>query len=125
MIGRILQVSLILIVLGSVSSFAQGQRMRMTPEQRTQTLQDSLGLSKAQRDSVLKIFEAADQERMAAFQANSGDRQANMETMRSINEKTDKEITALLTDEQKAKFEQMIKNRPQPGQGFRRRSTSN
>ena len=99
----------------------RAQRMQMTPEQRTQQLQDSLGLSKAQRDSVLKIFESADQERMAAFQSNSGDRQAMMETMRAINEKTDKEISALLTDDQKVKFEQLKKNRPQRGQGFRRR----
>ena len=109
-----------LLVCFSTSMLAQ--RQQLTPEQRTQRLKDTLALSEKQEASVLKIFQEADGERKAIFESNAGDRQAMMQAMRSLAEKTDGKIEALLTSDQKAKYEELKKQRQERAGGMRRKS---
>jgi Spy/CpxP family protein refolding chaperone len=46
---------------------------------------------------------------------NAGDRRGAMEAVRSIRDKSDGEIERILTAEQKKKFAEWKKNRPEPG----------
>src|SRR5689334_5817640 len=103
-----LMASLVIIagatLLLSVDSYAQ--RMRMSLDDRVNALKEKLSLTKAQTDSVRVICEVANKERSDAFQAHSGDRGAMREEMQKIMESTDKKIEALLTDEQKKKYDE-------------------
>ena len=95
--------------------------MRMSAEERTKMLTDSLSLTAVQADSVLKIYKESDAERQKMFSSGEGDRQARMEAMRSLAEKTDAKIEGLLTAEQKAKYDEMVKQRQSRMQNMRRR----
>lgn len=97
------------------------QGMRMSAEERTKLLKDSLSLTAVQADSVLKIYKGSDAERQKLFSSDQGDRQARMQAMRSVMEKTDSMIEALLTAEQKTKYEEMVKQRQARMQNMRRR----
>lgn len=105
-------------VLGIVSAFfvpdAFAQRQRMAPEERAKMLKDSLTLSDEQTTKVTALYKEQQDAMMDAFQ--SGERGKAAEIM----QKTDEKIAKLLNDDQKKKYEQMIKNRPQRGMGRRR-----
>lgn len=82
-------------------------------EQMTNRLKDSLQLSTEQVKKVRAIYDSM-QVRMASDrEANRGDRDAMMQAMRTRTEKADKEIEALLTPDQKKKFEVFKKEREQ------------
>jgi protein CpxP len=98
---------------------ARAQRMQMTAEQRTQRLKDSLNLSEDQTASVLKIYQEMDQQRKELFSSDSSDRESRMQAMRSMMEKTDEKIEALLTPEQKTKYDVMKQQRQQRPQRSR------
>jgi protein CpxP len=110
----------VLLLAGSLSQ-AQ-QRMRMTPEQRAARLKDSLALSDDQVGKVVAIFKESDSRREDAVAAAGEDRDARMSAMRKIMDETDTRIDSLLTDSQKAKYEDMKKQRME---GFQRRSQNN
>lgn len=108
------------VLVGLISVVALAQPMRRTPEQQTQTLKDSLNLTKDQAAKVLGIFQTADKERDSVMSSNTGDRQARWESMRGLMEKTDKQIEALLTPEQKTKYDAMKAQRMQRRGRFQR-----
>ena len=109
-----------LVMIGVFASQATAQRMRMSAEERTKMLKDSLSLTAAQADSVLKIYKESDAEREKMFASGQGDRESRMQAMRSMMEKTDAKIEGLLTAEQKTKYEEMVKQRQARMQNMRR-----
>ena len=112
----------VLLLAGSVSLSPAQQRMRMTPEQRAARLKDSLALSDDQVGKIVTIFKESDTKREDALAAAGDDRDARMSAMRTIMDETDTKIESVLTDSQKAKYEDMKKQRMQ---GFQRRSQNN
>lgn len=106
---------------------ASAQRMMISPEEQTKRLTDSLSLSKDQSAKVLAIYQDVDKQRQEIFKSNSEDREAMRTAMRSVMDKTDTKIEALLTAKQKTKYEEMKATRmqrwqnrqqqPPPGQG--------
>lgn len=108
-------------------SYAQPQQRggqgRMNPEERAkrtvENLEKPLKLTKEQKDSVYAYSLAQTKEQQALFQqGRDGDRQAMMGKMREIQANTDKKIRAILNDDQKASYEELVKerqNRQRPG----------
>jgi protein CpxP len=104
----VLAVTFLAVVYAS-PALAQG--MRLSAEERTQRLKDSLGLSEEQVGKVTEIYKDADKQRQELFATGSEDRDARMAAMRSLSEKTDVKIEALLTPEQKTKYQEIVKQR--------------
>lgn len=77
-------------------------------------LKAKLELSDAQVEQVKKIY-AEEREQMKALREKEGTREEKAPEMRKIRESVHAKIAAVLTAEQKAKFEEMRKNRPGPG----------
>jgi Spy/CpxP family protein refolding chaperone len=103
---------LVVTFLAGVSAspgLAQG--MRLSAEERTQRLKDTLSLNEEQAGKILAIYKDADKERQELFASGSEDRDARMAAMRSLSEKTDTKIEALLTPEQKTKYQELVKQR--------------
>ncbi|HEX7571582.1 MAG TPA: hypothetical protein VF514_00710 [Bacteroidota bacterium] len=115
----------VLLLAGSLSLSHAQQGMRATPEQRVARLKDSLALSEAQVAKLLPIYQESDKKREAAFAAAGDDRDARMAAMRVVMDSTDTKIESILTDSQKAKYEDMKKQRMQRGQGYPRRPQTN
>jgi Spy/CpxP family protein refolding chaperone len=115
----------VLLLAGSLSLSHAQQGMRATPEQRVARLKDSLALSEAQVAQLLPVYQESDKKREAAFAAAGDDRDARMAAMRSVMDSTDTKIESILTDSQKAKYEDMKKQRMQRGQGYPRRPQTN
>jgi protein CpxP len=107
----------LLLACSAAPSLAQ-PRMRMTPEQRAARLKDSLALSDEQVGKIIAIYQQSDKDREEAMSTAGDDRDARMAAMRKIMDETDTKIESLLTDTQKAKYEDMKKQRMQ---GFQRR----
>ncbi|HUI08982.1 MAG TPA: hypothetical protein VL221_01580 [Bacteroidota bacterium] len=107
-----------LLVLGSLSLADAQMRMRLTPEQRVARLKDSLALSDEQVSKIVTIFAESDKKREEAMSSAGDDRDARMQAMRSVMESTDARIDSVLTDTQKAKYDELKKQR---AQGFQRR----
>ncbi len=87
------------------------QRMGMNPEERANRLKEQLSLTKAQTESVKKIFEHSQQVMMEEMMVNQGDREAMRKAFTEITEKTDKEIEKILDAKQKKKYEEVKKER--------------
>lgn len=124
---------LITVLFLSVFSLAQAQRNtgqrpsrsgggqpRMNPsewiERRTQRLAETLSLSEDQIAKVKAIYTKDSEEQRKAMEkaradGQEFDREKMREQMTASRTKQDNEIRALLTDEQKVKFEQYIKER--------------
>ncbi len=115
----------VLLLAGSLSLSHAQQGMRATPEQRVARLKDSLALSEAQAAKLLPIYQESDKKREAAFAAAGDDRDARMAAMRVVMDSTDSKIESLLNDIQKAKYEDMKKQRIQRVQGYPRRPQTN
>jgi hypothetical protein len=115
----------VLLLAGSLSLSHAQQGVRATPEQRVARLKDSLALSEAQVAQLLPVYQESDKKREAAFAAAGDDRDARMAAMRSVMDSTDTKIESILTDSQKAKYEDMKKQRMQRGQGYPRRPQTN
>ena len=99
---------------------ASAQRHPMpTPEERTKQLTDSLALNKDQAAKVLAIYQDTDKKRQEIFNSNSEDRDTMRAAMRDLMDKTDKNIEAQLTVEQKAKYEEMKAQRMKRMQQYR------
>jgi hypothetical protein len=106
-----------LVAMAVVMAFASlsAQGMRISPEERAKALKDSLSLDSAQTAKVVGIYKESQKAMQDAFQSASGDRESMRSTMQEISKKADDKVKALLNDKQKAKYEEMIKNRPQRG----------
>jgi hypothetical protein len=103
---------LTLMVASVLSAQGMGQRMRMSPEQQATVLKDSLGLDSAQTAKVTAIYKDQQDQMAKIRDTNQGDFQAMRDAMTGLRTKTEEKIKAVLTDAQKTKYEQMLKNRP-------------
>ena len=74
-------------------------------------LKEKLGLSDAQVEQLKKIF-ADEREQMKALREKEGTKEDKMPEMKKIREATQAKIAAILTPEQKAKFEEMRQHGP-------------
>ena len=114
-IGRLLIILLAMVfVAGMVQvAFAQGQGMRMSPKQRADTLGKQLGLDTTQVAKVTAIYEKY--QKVMADKRNElqGDMDAMRAAMTEIRDNQNKEITALLTKEQAAKYADIVKQQQQ------------
>lgn len=115
----------VLCLAGSLSLSPAQQRMRQTPEQRAARLKDSLALSEDQVGKIVTIYQQSDKEREDAMASAGDDRDARMAAMRTVMDNTDTKIESILTDTQKAKYEDMKKQRMERGQGYQRRPQTN
>ncbi len=88
---------------------AQGM-MRMTPEERVKQLKDSLGLNDKQTEQITNIYKEMGAKRQALMDSVS-DRDARRDAMMTMMKTTDDKIEALLTADQKDKYEAMKKAR--------------
>jgi len=96
------------VILLAVSlGLAQG-RMRMTPEQRTDTLAVKLSLTDSQKVSVLAVYKTADTVRQKSFQEHQGDRDAMRTAMESSRTQTDAKLKAILTEDQYKKYQTLM-----------------
>jgi len=92
------------LVIG-IATVSHAQGMRLTPEARTKMMTDSLNLTSAQSTQVLSILKTS-QTQMDSVRNAGGDRTAMRPIMMSSNQK----IMGVLTDDQKAKYQAMMKN---------------
>jgi len=113
-------IAVAMIVLGSIAS-SNAQMMRISPEERAKALKDSLALDSVQTAKAVAVFKESQKAIGEAFQDAAGDREAMRAAMTEIAKKADDKIKAFLTDAQKKKYEEMIKNRPARG-GMRPRN---
>jgi protein CpxP len=83
-------------------------------QRQTDALMQGITLDDAQKAKVDTISKkmVADQAKMREQMAAGGDRQAMMGQMQELTTKFRTELRAVLTDEQKAKFDENIKNMP-------------
>ena len=102
-------------------SFAQerGSRQNRTPEEmakmQVERLTEQLTLNKTQQDSVYKYALQASKEQRELMQNAGDDRQAAFQKMQGLREANEKKIKSFLTADQVAKYEEILKNRPQRG----------
>lgn len=91
----------------------QGQGMRLSPKERAEALGKQLSLSPEVIVKVTAIFEKY-QKIIADKRAElQGDRDAMRAAMTEIRETQNKEIIALLTKEQAAKYDEILKQQQQ------------
>ncbi len=96
----------------SVSHAQRMQGMRMSPDERAKILADSLALDSTQTAQVSAIY-ADQQEQMGKIrEEHQGDFEGMRGAMMDLRTKTDDKIMAILSDAQKTKFQELIKNRP-------------
>jgi len=95
-----------------------GGRMQMSPEDQVAAIDKAVTLTADQKPKVLAIVEAS-QKSMADLRNSGGDMQAMRPKMMEIRTKQNADIKALLTDDQKTKFDAYVASMPQgrPGGG--------
>ena len=115
------------LMLIGLSAFAQEQQappagqgggqgrggMMMSPEQRATRLAEQLSLSDDQKAKVQKIYEDAQKDMQGMQGASREDRMAKMQA-------TNEKVKAVLTDDQKKKFDEMqqrMRDRQRGGPG--------
>ena len=112
-IVKLVLVLAVLTVMVASALSAQGmQRMRMTPEQQATVLKDSLGLDSTQTSKITAIYKDQQDQVAKLREQSGGDFQAMRDAMTEMRTKTETKIKEVLTDAQKTKYEQMLKNRP-------------
>ena len=94
----------------------RGQQM-MDPERRTKMMKDRLGLSDAQAAQVKAVFEDERTKAQALMADQTADRQAMRPKMEAIRKGSDERITAILTPDQKAKWDTLRAEQQQRGRG--------
>ena len=114
-IGRLLIVLLaVVFVAGTLqTAFAQGQGMRMSPKQRADTLGKQLSLNAETVVKVTAIFEKYQKGITDKRNEFQGDMDGMRAAITEIREKQNKEIIALLTKEQAAKYDEIQKQQQQ------------
>ena len=88
----------------TAASYAQGGRMRMSPEDQTKQLATNLKLTDDQSAKVLAIYQAQGKKMDSLRTAANGDFQSMRPAMQAMREETNTKVNALLTDEQKAAY---------------------
>jgi Spy/CpxP family protein refolding chaperone len=86
-------------------------------------LKTELKLTPEQTAKIQKILDDAQKQAEIDRQKHQGDREAMMKAMRERWEKIDKEIEAVLTKEQKKKYEQIKKERQERMREWRGRTS--
>lgn len=98
-----------------------GRGGMMDPERATKMLTDRLGLSDAQATQVKAVYEDQRTKSQALMADQSGDREAMRGKMMEIRKGTDDRIAAILTPDQKTKWDamraEMQQRRPGSGPG--------
>lgn len=96
------------VLMGTGSVFAQreGGRQRMTVEQTVAGMTKELNLTAEQQKQVTAIYTEFENKRKANNNARP-----SREQMQAEREALDKQVTAVLTDEQKKKYEQLKQTR--------------
>jgi len=89
-------------VLGGFAKRMHGPPGRARMEFRLEAMTRQLDLSPDQRDRIQKIFDAHEDERRNAFDRCAPE-------LKTLQEKVDEEIRAVLTPEQRAKHDQMTR----------------
>ena len=95
-----------------INSVGLAQRSRISMDERVKFLTEQLSLTETQAASVRSIYEAAEKDRTAAFEAHRNDRTGMREAISTIMKGADDKVGALLTDDQKVKYEKVKKDRP-------------
>jgi len=88
------------------------KEMRGGPIERILGLKEKLGLTEDQVSKIKKIGEET-RSAMKALHDKEGDRDSKKDDARKIHEAAKAKIDAVLTTEQKAKLEELKKNRPE------------
>ena len=114
-IGRLVVVLLALVFVAAMlqTAFAQGQGMRMSPKQRADTLAKQLSLDSTTTAKVLAIYEKYQKTMTDKRNELQGDMDAMRAAMTEIRDSQNKEIVALLTKEQAAKYDEIMKQQQQ------------
>jgi hypothetical protein len=91
----------------------QGQGMRMSPKQRADTLGKQIGLDTATIAKVAAIMEKYQKQMMDKRNELQGDMEGMRAAMTEIRDNQTKDIKALLTKEQAAKYDDILKQQQQ------------
>lgn len=96
-------------------AFAQGmgQGMRMSPKERAEALGKQLALDSLTTAKVVGVFEKYQKIMTAKREELQGDMDGMRAAMTEIRAKQNKEIVALLTEEQAKKYEEILKTQMQ------------
>lgn len=118
-------VGMLAVMITALSNAQRMQGMRMSPEERAKMLTDSLALDSTQTAQVKAIFKDQQASMDKIREDSQGDRETMREAMMDLRKKTDDKIMAILTDAQKTKYQDMIKNRPMGRMGGPRGKAGN
>ncbi len=99
--------TLIGVVLMSVSLGFSQRMMRMSAQERVDSLAAQLSLTADQKAKVLDVYKISDSTRQAAFQEHRGDRDAMRAAMDTIRTSTDTKMKAILTEDQYTKYQKI------------------
>ena len=102
---------LVLVMAACVSFTAVSQPRGNRVEMQLKRITEKVGLTNEQATKVKDVLQKAQDEMRAQFENSDGDRNARREAMMKRMEKTDAEITKLLTKEQKPKYDEYKKER--------------
>ena len=108
----VIAVGILTMMIATVSNSQRMQGMRMSPEERAKVLTDSLALDSTQTVQVIAMFKDQQAAMDKIREDNKEDREAMRGAMMDLRKKTDEKIMAILTDSQKTKYQDMVKNRP-------------
>jgi len=108
----VIAVGILTMMIATVSNSQRMQGMRMTPEEKAKVLTDSLALDSTQTVQVIAMFKDQQAAMDKIREDNQEDREAMRGAMMDLRKKTDEKIMTILTDLQKTKYQDMIKNRP-------------
>jgi periplasmic protein CpxP/Spy len=112
-------VALCSAALCSVPMMAQGGGgggMRMTSDQRVANIDKAVTLTDDQKTKIKAIYDA-DMQKMMDLRNSGEDRETLMPKIQAMRADENKQIKALLTDDQKPKFDAYLASMPQRGGG--------
>jgi Spy/CpxP family protein refolding chaperone len=90
---------------------------KINPERRSQKLKEQLGLSDAQTTQVKTIFEDERTKNQALVADQTGDQQAMRTKLADIRKDSETRISAILTPDQKTKWDAARAEQPRRGKG--------
>jgi protein CpxP len=90
---------------------------RMNPEQQLARMTERYGLSEAQQAQLRPILTEENQKREALFQDSSAPREERFAKMKALHEDESTRISAILTEDQRAKFAKDQEHMRQRGPG--------
>ncbi len=100
-----------LVMAFSQSMLAQGSQDSARAARRAAALKDSLGLNDKQTTKIQALFLKSQQQMAKERDAHQGDREEMMKAMRQHMQEMDKQINAVLTPDQRKKYEELMKER--------------